>query len=789
MSDVTQFEALKTFQWSRPGAANPRMASPINDLVTTLTFTNPPLDENDAVVTTSFLMGIKDKNGYTESVLVPNGALNYDAQTANFTVGAILTGGTSAATAVIVLDVDSGTTGTLTLAFIDGTFSDGETITDASGGSADVDGTLTNAMSADGLTATGVIRGIRLSGLDATTSGTNLAVDHDQDDPVFNQISAINFTMMENALKGAIDSGGANWKLGRNRDEDITVTATNGDTNEPFWRYDSTTSQWLFSNDGISTTPFGTGAGVTGGDGITVTAGDIDIDLTDTVIFVQTSSGAPDSGKVARLDTSGKFDGGFIQLDIAGDGSDGALNVTSNQTLATGLKQFTSINIDAGFTLTLTGDDEAAIWLCSGNTTINGAIDGRTLVTTPFSRAIDTAFITAVSGTARTTVTDSTGGATQTTGAGGDGGAGGTSTGAGAGAGGAGGTGASGAGAAGDDGNNTTLGAGGGGGGASSGANAGTSGSSSVDLDGADGGAGGTGTGTGGNGGSGGGGLTTGDGGDGAAGGQGNTSLLGGAGGNGGNSGATGGTGGSGGVGGLGGTPAAGGAAGDGGDGFTTGGVGGVGGTGSGTTTAAAGGAGGDGGDALQGTGGVGGNGGNTGNNTASAATGGAGGDGGNGRTGGTGGTGGTGTALGNGGDAGDGGDGSAGSVPLIILVEGDLTFGAASVVNAQAGNGGNGGTGGQGGTQNNGNSGDGGDGGGGGDGGDGADVIMVCRGTFTDSGVSVNNEGGVAGNAGLSGLGGNGSGTGQAGRTGRMGNVGEKGRDGNKVAAKLILI
>lgn len=71
--------------------------------------------------------------------------LAYDTQTANFTAGKTLTGGTSGATAVIVADTDGGATGTLTLKEITGVFADNETITDNNGtpGSAAVNGTLT----------------------------------------------------------------------------------------------------------------------------------------------------------------------------------------------------------------------------------------------------------------------------------------------------------------------------------------------------------------------------------------------------------------------------------------------------------------------------------------------------------------------------------------------------------------------------------------------------------------------------------------------------------------------
>ncbi|MRR49377.1 MAG: hypothetical protein EG825_00440 [Rhodocyclaceae bacterium] len=74
----------------------------------------------------------------------PGSKLAYQAQTANFTLGDTLTGGTSGAKARIVADSDSGATGTLTLIDIVGTFQNNEIITGALGGSANVNGTITN---------------------------------------------------------------------------------------------------------------------------------------------------------------------------------------------------------------------------------------------------------------------------------------------------------------------------------------------------------------------------------------------------------------------------------------------------------------------------------------------------------------------------------------------------------------------------------------------------------------------------------------------------------------------
>jgi len=79
----------------------------------------------------------------------------YDAQSANFTVGATLTGGTSGATAVITADDDDGTTGTLTVEQVSGVFQDNETITDGSGGSATENGAPVYAIADNKLGETG----------------------------------------------------------------------------------------------------------------------------------------------------------------------------------------------------------------------------------------------------------------------------------------------------------------------------------------------------------------------------------------------------------------------------------------------------------------------------------------------------------------------------------------------------------------------------------------------------------------------------------------------------------
>lgn len=69
--------------------------------------------------------------------------LDYDAESAAFTAGETLTGGTSSATATIEAVADDGSTGTLMLSGVSGTFQDNENITDSASGDATSNGTAT----------------------------------------------------------------------------------------------------------------------------------------------------------------------------------------------------------------------------------------------------------------------------------------------------------------------------------------------------------------------------------------------------------------------------------------------------------------------------------------------------------------------------------------------------------------------------------------------------------------------------------------------------------------------
>lgn len=104
---------------------------------------------------------------------------------------------------------------------------------------------------------------------------------------------------------------------------------------------------------------------------------------------VKTSSGAGDENKIAVLNSSGKLASGFMTADTNvvypyGDGSDGALNVTSGTTtldFASAnvlIKNYSSINVSVGATLAVSNTPASGgllVLLCTGTTTIAGTLD------------------------------------------------------------------------------------------------------------------------------------------------------------------------------------------------------------------------------------------------------------------------------------------------------------------------------------------------------------------------------------------------------------------------------
>lgn len=144
--DVTL--AGDTTKWMRVRqASNGSVFAQTSDATVT-TVCKIPLEQNEVrVITVSATAEQTNGTGYaawiqSRGFRCAPGTLKYDGQTQNFTVGDLITGSVSAATAYIVADSDGGTTGTLSLGGIGGTFVDNETITGATTGSALVNGVM-----------------------------------------------------------------------------------------------------------------------------------------------------------------------------------------------------------------------------------------------------------------------------------------------------------------------------------------------------------------------------------------------------------------------------------------------------------------------------------------------------------------------------------------------------------------------------------------------------------------------------------------------------------------------
>lgn len=102
--------------------------------------------------------------------------------------------------------------------------------------------------------------------------------------------------------------------------------------------------------------------------------------------FISTSAGAGDSGKVPKLNSSGKIDSSFLKF--GGTGADGALTITSGATnidlggLAVVIKNYTSISITGTGYLTFTNPH-------ANGTTIILRSQGAVTITSSATRAID----------------------------------------------------------------------------------------------------------------------------------------------------------------------------------------------------------------------------------------------------------------------------------------------------------------------------------------------------------------------------------------------------------------
>ena len=172
-------------------------------------------------------------------------------------------------------------------------------------------------ISSDGTILTNAILGLQRS----SESGTDLTTSYAANIPSggFPQDSSVRvidaemvYEMMADALQGSIASGGNSWQIGDGTAGTKTVYAANGGANQPYFQFNNGSSQWVYSNDGVSSTPFGTGAGITAGGGLDLTAGVMSVKLTDTTKFINASAGVGSAGLGIIANASGLLDTTFL---------------------------------------------------------------------------------------------------------------------------------------------------------------------------------------------------------------------------------------------------------------------------------------------------------------------------------------------------------------------------------------------------------------------------------------------------------------------------------------------
>lgn len=158
-----------------------RQTSGIGGVVTGITTDNTPLAAwqmlmpSGGVTMISARAIARQRNGLAQedfwvagTVIRPPASLPYQSGTAAFTVGLIITGRTSGATARVIAKAGTIATGTLTIRDISGTFLSGEVISDTSAGSASFVGTITTSNAALDTTGSVVIRAAGTAGGAAT---------------------------------------------------------------------------------------------------------------------------------------------------------------------------------------------------------------------------------------------------------------------------------------------------------------------------------------------------------------------------------------------------------------------------------------------------------------------------------------------------------------------------------------------------------------------------------------------------------------------------------------------
>lgn len=111
------------------------------------------------------------------------------------------------------------------------------------------------AVAADGLSATGVIRGLKPSGIDFTTGSASFCYEFDSGDEIFCAIVPQDGELLRSAIQGVIASGAVQQIMGNDAAATVTHKRSTGTgTSAGYLRWDVSTGKTQYSNDGSSWT-------------------------------------------------------------------------------------------------------------------------------------------------------------------------------------------------------------------------------------------------------------------------------------------------------------------------------------------------------------------------------------------------------------------------------------------------------------------------------------------------------------------------------------------------------
>lgn len=162
-------------------------------------------------------------------------------------------------------------------------------------------------------TIAGTGRAVPLFGVGAGGAAGNA---HNIGDSIGSIVVHETISQLNAVIDGTVGTGARIFRIGDETDNDIYIVAQNADGSRPFLAYFAASNAWVFSNDGTSSTAIGSGASVyVEGDGVSITASNISIDLTDTVIFKTARTGNEARAVVTDILT-GKIDPTFITASL-----------------------------------------------------------------------------------------------------------------------------------------------------------------------------------------------------------------------------------------------------------------------------------------------------------------------------------------------------------------------------------------------------------------------------------------------------------------------------------------